>query len=92
MTNWGPEKNLEQVSRITRLLEPLVVLYERTVQASGKNPSEVWLQIQQTTYEPRDQDEPFGTVHFIDGETLQAVFEIWQHYRQIEIGLREAQE
>jgi len=75
---------LEKVSRLTRLLEPLAVLYEKAVMDARKRPHEINLRVQRTVVFSEDNYGVAETVHFIDGETLQAVYEVWQEYRRIE--------
>jgi len=75
---------LERVSRLTRLLEPLAVLYEQAVMDVCKQPYEINLRVQRTAVHLEDNYGVAETVHFIDGETLQAAYEVWQEYRRIE--------
>lgn len=75
---------LERVSRLTRLLEPLAVLYEKAILDARKQPHEINLRVQRSVVYSADNYGVAETVHFIEGVTLQAVYEVWQEYRQIE--------
>ncbi len=75
---------LERVSRLTRLLTPLAVLFEKAVMDTGKEPHEISLRVQRSAVHLADNYGVAETVHFIDGETLQATYEVWQEYRRIE--------
>ncbi len=75
---------LDRVGRLTRLLEPLALLYDNVVLDAGVELYEIGLRVQQSTVPLRDNYGVAETVHFIDGETLQAAYEVWQEYRRIE--------
>jgi len=80
---------LERVSRLTRLLAPLAVLYEKAVMDDCKEPYEINLRVQRRAAQLEGNSGVAETVHFIDGETLQAAYEVWQAYRRIERDLLE---
>ena len=80
---------LQRVSRLTRLLAPLAVLYEEVVLDASVEPCEISLRFQQSAVHLADNSDVAETVHFIDGETLQAAYEVWQEYRRIERELLE---
>ncbi len=80
---------LDRVGRLTRLLEPLALLYDNVVLDARVEPYEIGLRVQQSTVPLRDNYGVAETVHFIDGETLQAAYEVWQEYRRIERALLE---
>ena len=79
----------KKVGRLRRLLEPLAVLYEEAVLKSRKEPFEVTLRVRQSTDHQRDNYHVSDTIHIIDGETLQAVHEVWQEFRLLERALLE---
>lgn len=70
-----------------RLLEPLAVLYEKVVLDASVEPCEISLRVQQSAVHLADNYGVAETVHFIDGETLKAVYEVWQEYRRIQRNL-----
>jgi len=80
---------LNRVRRLRRLLEPLAVLYEKTVLEAGEEPFELRLTARQITNYGRENDPALGTIHIIDGESLQATHEVWQEYHRIERELME---
>ena len=80
---------LERITRLAELLEPLAVLYEEVVMDACKEPCEISLRVQQSAVHLADNYGVAETVHFIDGETLQAAYEVWQEYRRIERELLE---
>jgi hypothetical protein len=80
---------LERVTRLTRLLAPLAVLYEKAVMDACKEPYEINLRVQRRGAHLAENCGVAKTVHFIDGETLQAAYEVWQEYRRIEMELLE---
>lgn len=75
---------LKRVHRLRRLLEPLAVLYEKTVLEACKEPFEVRLTARQSTDYASEHYPAAGTIHIIDGESLQAAYEVWQEYHRIE--------
>lgn len=79
------DKKLEKIGGLRKSLEPLAVLYEKAVLEARKEPFEVRLTTQQSTDHLSENYHGEDTVHIIDGESLQAVYEIWQEYRQIEL-------
>jgi len=81
------DKKLEKIGSLRKSLEPLAVLYEKAVLEARKEPFEVRLTTQQSADHLSDNYHGEDTVHIIDGESLQAVYEIWQEYRQIELEL-----
>jgi len=80
-------EKLEKIGSLRKCLEPLAVLYEKAVLEAHKEPYEVRLTTQQSADHLSDTYHGEDTVHIIDGESLQAVYEIWQQYRQIELEL-----
>jgi cell division protein YceG involved in septum cleavage len=86
------DKELERIGALRRSLEPLAVLYEKAVLEAGKEPFEVRLTTQQSTDHLSENYHGADTFHIIDGESLQAVHEIWQEYRRIELQLLEQSE
>ena len=80
---------LKRVGRLRRLLEPLGVLYEKTVLAACREPFEVSLSCQQDMDYISENDPNAGTIHIINGESLQAAYEIWQQYDRLEKELLE---
>ena len=86
------DKELERIGGLRRSLEPLAVLYEKAVLEAGKEPFEVRLTTQQSTDHLSESYHGADTFHIIDGESLQAVHEIWQEYRRIELQLLEQSE
>ena len=83
------ETELEKVSRLTRLLAPLAVLYEKAVMDASKEPYEINLRVQRRAAHLEGNSGVAETIHLIDGETLQAAYEVWQEYRRIERELLE---
>ena len=83
---------LNRVRRLRRLLEPLAVLYEKTVLEAGEEPFGLRLTARQITNYARENDPALGTIHIIDGESLKATHEVWQEYRRIERELKEQRE
>ena len=83
------EAELNRVGRLTRLLEPLALLYEKVVLDASVEPGEISLRVQQSAVRLADNYGVAETVHIINGETLQAVYEVWHEYRRIERALRE---
>ena len=79
----------ERVGRLRRLLEPLAVLYEKTVLEANKEPFEVRFKIQQSTDHLMDDDHVANTFHIIDGGSLQAAHEVWQEFRRLEMARRQ---
>ncbi len=77
---------LETVGRLRRLMEPLAVLYEKTVPGLR---FEVRMSVRESADCPRDNDGAAVTIHIMDAETLQAAYEVWQEYRRIERALLE---
>jgi hypothetical protein len=77
-------EELERVGRLRKSLEPLAVLYEKAVLEARKEPYEVRLTTQQSPDHLSDTYDGGHTVHIIDGESLWAVYQVWQEYRQIE--------
>ena len=75
---------LKRVRRLRILLEPLAVLYQKAVLEARKEPFEVSLSVTQSLDYASENHPEAGTVHVIDGEPLQAVYEIWQEYHRIE--------
>ena len=75
---------LKRVSRLTKLLEPLAILYEEVVLDASVERCEISLRFQQSAVLFADDYGVAETVYFIDGETLQAAYEVWQEYRRIE--------
>ena len=82
-------KELEKIGRLRKSLEPLAVLYAKAVLEAGREPYEVRLTTQQSADHLSENYHGEDTFHIIDGESLQAVHEIWQEYRRIEIQLLE---
>ena len=80
-------ENLEKIGSLRKCLEPLAVLYEKAVLDARKEPYEVRLKTQQSADHLSDTYHGEDIVHIIGGESLQAVYEIWQEYRQIELEL-----
>ena len=89
MSTMNVAEELERVSRLTRLLAPLAILYEKAVLDACKKPYEINLRVQRRGAHLADNCGVPETVHFIDGETLQAAYEVWQEYRRIERELLE---
>lgn len=81
------DKELEKIGGLRRSLEPLAVLFEKAVLEACKEPFEVRLTAQQSADHVSDHYDGSDTFHIIDGESLQAVHEIWQEYRRIELQL-----
>jgi len=79
---------LKRVGRLRRLLEPLAVLYEKTVLEARKEPFEVRLTCQQSL-DNVSGNFPLGPIHVIEGDSLQAAYEVWQENNRIEKELRE---
>ncbi len=77
-------EELKRIGGLRKSLEPLAVLYEKTVLDAHKEPYEVRLTTQQSPDHLSDTYDGGDTFHIIDGESLQAVYRIWQEYRQIE--------
>lgn len=75
---------LKRVHRLRRLLEPLAVLYEKTVLEACKEPFEVRLTARLSTDCAGEHYPAAGTIHILDGESLQAAYEVWQEYHRIE--------
>jgi len=82
-------KDLEKFRNLRKALEPLAVLYERTVLDARKEPFEVRLTIQQSADHLGENYSGENVVHIINGESLQAVYEIWLENRRIERQLLE---
>lgn len=80
-------EKLEKIGSLRKCLEPLAVLYEKAVLEAHKEPYEVRLTTQQSADHLSDTYHGEDIVHIIGGESLQAVYEIWQEYRQIELEL-----
>jgi hypothetical protein len=80
-------EKLERIGSLRKCLEPLAVLYEKAVLEAHKEPYEVRLTTQQSADHLSDTYHGEDIVHIIGGESLQAVYEIWQEYRQIELEL-----
>ena len=80
---------LERIGRLRRLLEPLAVIYYRAILQANKEPFEVRLTVRQSTDNLGDNCPAVGMVHIIDGESLQAVHEVWQEYHRSETELLE---
>jgi len=80
---------LNRVRRLRRSLEPLAILYEKTVLEAGEEPFELRLTARQITKYARENDPALGTIHIIDGESLKATHEVWQEYHRIERELME---
>ncbi len=78
------EAELNRVSRLTKLLEPLAVLYETVVLDASVEPCEISLRVQRSAVHLADNYGVVETVHIINGETLQAAYEVWQEYRRIQ--------
>lgn len=81
------DAELTTVSRLRRLLEPLAVLYEKVILDAGMESYEISLRVQRTTVHLGGNDGVAETVHIINGETLQAAYEVWQEYRRTERAL-----
>ena len=82
-------ENLEEIGSLRKRLEPLAVLFKRAVLDAHKEPYEVRLTIQQSADHLSEDYDGKDTVHIIDGESLRAVYEVWQEYRQTEKSLLE---
>lgn len=78
------EAELNRVGRLMRLLKPLAVIYEKVVLDASVEPVEISLRVQQSAVHLADNYGVAETVHIINGETLQAAYEVWQEYRRIE--------
>jgi hypothetical protein len=89
MSTPGMAAELKRVRRLRRLLEPLAVLYEKTVLEAHKEPFEVRFNIQESADHLRDDDHVANTFHIIDGGSLQAAHEVWQEFRRFEMARRE---
>ena len=74
----------KRVGRLRRLLEPLAVLYEKAVLEACKDPFEVRFVIHTGVDYPREESHGAEPVHIINGEPLQAAYEVWQEYRRTE--------
>ena len=85
-------KKLEKIGGLRKSLEPLAVLYKKAVLDTSKKPFEVRLTARQSTDHLSENYHGEDTVHIIGGESLQAVHEIWQEYRRIELQLLEQSE
>jgi hypothetical protein len=82
-------QELERIGSLRKSLEPLAVLYQKTVLEPRKEPFEVRLTTQQSADHLSEDYYGEDTVHIIDGESLKAVHEVWQEYRQTEKQLLE---
>lgn len=80
---------LKRVGRLRRFLEPLAALYEKTVLETCRKPFEVSLSCQQDMVYVSHDDPDAGSIHIINGESLQAAYEIWQQYDRLEKELLE---
>ena len=80
---------LKRVGRLRRLLEPLGVLYEKTVLATCREPRGISLRCQKDMDYISQNDPDAGAIHMINGESLQAAHEIWQQYDRLEKELLE---
>ena len=83
------QKKLEKIRILRRRLEPLALLYQKTVLDARKEPFEVRLTARQTADHVAEKYYGEDTVHIINGESLQAVYEIWQENCRIERQLSE---
>lgn len=84
-------KKLEKIGGLRKSLEPLAVLYKKAVLDTSKKPFEVRLTVRQSTDHLSENYHGEDTVHIIGGESLQAVHEIWQEYRRIELQLEQCE-
>jgi len=82
-------EKLQKIRSLRKSLEPLAVLYKKAVLDAGKEPFEIQLKAKQSTDPLRADHNGEDIVHIIDGESLQAVHEIWQENRRIERQLLE---
>ena len=82
-------EKLEKIGSLRKRLEPLAVLYKKAVLDAHKEPYEVRLTTQQSADHLSEEYDGEDTVHIIDGESLRAVYEVWQEYRQTEKQLLE---
>ena len=82
---------LEKIGGLRKSLEPLAVLYKKAVLDTSKKPFEVRLTVRQSTDHLSENYHGEDTVHIIGGESLQAVHEIWQEYRRIELQLEQCE-
>jgi len=82
-------EKLEKIRSLRRSLEPLAVLFEKAVLEANKEPFEVSMKAHQSAdlLDPSHNGE--DTVHIIDGESLQAVHEIWREHLRIERQLQD---
>ena len=77
-------EELEKIGSLRKRLEPLAVLFKKAVLDAHKEPYEVRLTTQQSADHLSEDYDGRDTVHIIDGESLRAVYEVWQEYRQSE--------
>lgn len=77
-------EELEKIGRLRKCLEPLAVLYKKAVLEAHKEPYEVRLTTQQSADHLSEDYNGEDTIHIINGESLQAAYEVWQEYRQTE--------
>lgn len=82
-------EELEKIGSLRKRLEPLAVLFKKAVLDAHKEPYEVRLTTQQSADHLSEDYDGRDTVHIIDGESLRAVYEVWQEYRQSEKQLLE---
>lgn len=82
-------EELEKIGSLRIRLEPLAVLFKKAVLDAHKEPYEVRLTAQQSADHLSEDYDGEDTLHIIDGESLRAVYEVWQEYRQSEKQLLE---
>lgn len=80
---------LKRAGRLRRSLDALAALYEKAVLEASMEPFEVRLSVKQSTDHLGDKYHGVETTHIIDGQSLQAAYDVWQGYVRIERALLE---